>query len=128
MYKQSVDVLESLKIEIPVSSLNQPVASLSGGQRQAIAISRAIYWNAKILIMDEPTAALGVKETSAVEEIIKGLKKRQISVLIISHNLRQVFDLADKICVFRQGRIVSMMSTKDVTEEQVVSKITGAVA
>ena len=78
--------------------------------------------------MDEPTAALGVKETAAVEEIIKGLKKREISVLIISHNLRQVFDLADKICVFRQGRIVSMMSTKDVTEEQVVSKITGAVA
>ncbi len=78
--------------------------------------------------MDEPIAALGVRETSAVEEIIKGLKKRQISVLIISHNLRQVFDLADKICVFRQGRIVSMMSTKDVTEEHVVSKITGAVA
>ena len=116
------------KTNVRINNLDQKLVNMSGGQRQCIAIARATGWGEQLIIMDEPTAALGVKETSAVEEIIKGLKKREISVLIISHNLRQVFDLADKICVFRQGRIVSMMSTKDVTEEQVVSKITGAVA
>jgi|TARA_B100000959_G_scaffold126080_1_gene132353 fructose transport system ATP-binding protein len=116
------------KTNVRINNLDQKLVNMSGGQRQCIAIARAAGWGEQLIIMDEPTAALGVKETSAVEEIIQGLKKRQISVLIISHNLRQVFDLADKICVFRQGKIVSMMSTKDVTEEQVVSKITGAVA
>ena len=90
MYEQSVDVLESLKIEIPKSSLTQPVASLSGGQRQAIAISRAIYWNAKILIMDEPTAALGVPEQRKVLELIDTLKS-SIGIIFISHNLNDIF-------------------------------------
>jgi fructose transport system ATP-binding protein len=116
------------KTNVHINNLDQKLVNMSGGQRQCIAIARAAGWGEKLIIMDEPTAALGVKETSAVEQIIQGLKERQISVLIISHNLRQVFDLADKICVFRQGKIVSMMNTKDVTEEQVVSKITGAIA
>mgnify|MGYP000850636205 FL=1 len=116
------------KTNVHINNLDQKLVNMSGGQRQCIAIARAAGWGEKLIIMDEPTAALGVKETSAVEQIIQGLKERQIPVLIISHNLRQVFDLADKICVFRQGKIVSMMATKDVTEEQVVSKITGAIA
>ena len=116
------------KTNVHINNLDQKLVNMSGGQRQCIAIARAAGWGEKLIIMDEPTAALGVKETSAVEQIIQGLKERQIPVLIISHNLRQVFDLADKICVFRQGKIVSMMNTKDVTEEQVVSKITGAIA
>ncbi|MDP6973633.1 MAG: ATP-binding cassette domain-containing protein [Gammaproteobacteria bacterium] len=116
------------KTNVHINNLDQKLVNMSGGQRQCIAIARAAGWGEKLIIMDEPTAALGVKETSAVEQIIQGLKERQIPVLIISHNLRQVFDLADKICVFRQGKIVSIMDTKDVTEEQVVSKITGAIA
>jgi len=116
------------KTNVHINNLDQKLVNMSGGQRQCIAIARAAGWGEKLIIMDEPTAALGVKETSAVEQIIQGLKERQIPVLIISHNLRQVFNLADKICVFRQGKIVSIMDTKDVTEEQVVSKITGAIA
>jgi len=75
--------------------------------------------------MDEPTAALGVKETRAVENIIEGLKSNGIPVLIISHNLKQVFKLSDKICVFRQGQMVAQVNTKDVTEEDIVAEITG---
>jgi simple sugar transport system ATP-binding protein len=121
MYKQSVDVLESLKIEIPVSSLNQPVASLSGGQRQAIAISRAIYWNAKILIMDEPTAALGVPEQRKVLELIDTLKKSSIGIIFISHNLNDIFSASDSICVLRQGKKVCEKMISQTNKDEIVS-------
>ena len=121
MYKQSVDVLKSLKIEIPVSSLNQPVASLSGGQRQAIAISRAIYWNARILIMDEPTAALGVPEQRKVLELIDTLKKNSIGIIFISHNLNDIFSASDRICVLRQGKKVCEKMISQTNKDEIVS-------
>ena len=121
MYEQSVDVLESLKIEIPVSSLNQPVASLSGGQRQAIAISRAIYWNARILIMDEPTAALGVPEQRKVLELIDTLKKSSIGIIFISHNLNDIFSASDSICVLRQGKKVCEKMISQTNKDEIVS-------
>ena len=121
MYEQSVDVLESLKIEIPKSSLTQPVASLSGGQRQAIAISRAIYWNAKILIMDEPTAALGVPEQRKVLELIDTLKKSSIGIIFISHNLNDIFSASDSICVLRQGKKVCEKMISQTNKDEIVS-------
>ena len=121
MYEQSVDVLESLKIEIPKSSLTQPVASLSGGQRQAIAISRAIYWNAKILIMDEPTAALGVPEQRKVLELIDTLKKSSIGIIFISHNLNDIFSASDSICVVRQGKKVCEKMISQTNKDEIVS-------
>ena len=121
MYEQSVDVLESLKIEIPKSSLTQPVASLSGGQRQAIAISRAIYWNAKILIMDEPTAALGVPEQRKVLELIDTLKKNSIGIIFISHNLNDIFSASDSICVLRQGKKVCEKMISQTNKDEIVS-------
>ena len=121
MYEQSVDVLESLKIEIPKSSLIQPVASLSGGQRQAIAISRAIYWNAKILIMDEPTAALGVPEQRKVLELIDTLKKSSIGIIFISHNLNDIFSASDSICVLRQGKKVCEKMISQTNKDEIVS-------
>ena len=121
MYEQSLDVLESLKIEIPKSSLTQPVASLSGGQRQAIAISRAIYWNAKILIMDEPTAALGVPEQRKVLELIDTLKKSSIGIIFISHNLNDIFSASDNICVLRQGKKVCEKMISQTNKDEIVS-------
>ena len=121
MYEQSVDVLKSLKIEIPKSSLTQPVASLSGGQRQAIAISRAIYWNAKILIMDEPTAALGVPEQRKVLELIDTLKKSCIGIIFISHNLNDIFSASDSICVLRQGKKVCEKMISQTNKDEIVS-------
>ena len=121
MYEQSLDVLESLKIEIPKSSLTQPVASLSGGQRQAIAISRAIYWNAKILIMDEPTAALGVPEQRKVLELIDTLKKSSIGIIFISHNLNDIFSASDRICVLRQGTKVCEKMISQTNKDEIVS-------
>ena len=121
MYEQSVNVLESLKIEIPQSSLTQPVASLSGGQRQAIAISRAIYWNAKILIMDEPTAALGVPEQRKVLELIDTLKKSSIGIIFISHNLNDIFSASDSICVLRQGKKVCEKMISQTNKDEIVS-------
>ena len=121
MYEKSLDVLESLKIEIPKSSLTQPVASLSGGQRQAIAISRAIYWNAKILIMDEPTAALGVPEQRKVLELIDTLKKSSIGIIFISHNLNDIFSASDSICVLRQGKKVCEKMISQTNKDEIVS-------
>ena len=98
---------------------------MSGGQRQSVAISRAAGWGSKLIVMDEPTAALGIQETKKVEEIIINLKDRNIPVIIISHNLRQVFNLVDKIAVFRQGRIIDIVRTNEVSGNDVVALITG---
>jgi ABC-type sugar transport system ATPase subunit len=93
-----------------------------------VAIARAAGFAKKLIILDEPTAALGVQETARVETIIKGLKQRQIPLIIISHNLRQVFELVDRIWVFRQGRIIAAIRTKDTHPEQIVGLITGAIS
>ena len=123
MKKKSSELLAQTGIKI--GNLNQAVASMSGGQRQCVAISRAAGWGSKLIVMDEPTAALGIQETKKVEEIIKNLKERDIPVIIISHNLRQVFDLVDKIAVFRQGRIIDIVKTNEVSGNDVVALITG---
>ena len=123
MKKKSLELLAQTGIKI--GNLNQAVASMSGGQRQCVAISRAAGWGSKLIVMDEPTAALGIQETKKVEEIIKNLKERNIPVIIISHNLRQVFDLVDKIAVFRQGKIIDIVKTNEVSGNDVVALITG---
>ena len=123
MRQRSIELLE--KTGIKISNIGQPVISMSGGQRQCVAISRAAGWDSKLIIMDEPTAALGIQETTKVENIIRGLKDRGIPVIIVSHNLRQVFDLVDRIVVFRQGKIVGVVDTKVVSGNDVVAMITG---
>ena len=123
MLKESREVLHSLDIEIPESSLEQPVRNLSGGQRQAIAISRAIYWNAKLLIMDEPTAALGVPEQRKVLELIDKLRTQKIGIIFISHNLNDIFAASDRILILRQGRVVGENKISETSREEVVSQM-----
>jgi D-xylose transport system ATP-binding protein len=101
----------------------EPVKSLSGGQRQSVAIARAILFNARILIMDEPTAALGPQETAQVGELIKQLKADGIGIFLISHDIHDVFDLADRVCVMKNGQVVGTASTNDVTKDEVLGMI-----
>jgi D-xylose transport system ATP-binding protein len=111
------------RLELKIQSLKEAVKNLSGGQRQAIAISRAIYFNAKILIMDEPTAALGPQETEKVGQLIQQLKKRGLGIFLISHDLHDVFDLSDRISVLRHGRLVDTVHTSEVTKDEVLAMI-----
>jgi D-xylose transport system ATP-binding protein len=101
----------------------EPVSKLSGGQRQSVAIARAIHFNARILIMDEPTAALGPQETAQVGELIKQLKADGIGIFLISHDLHDVFDLADRLVVMKNGKVVGTASTKDVNHDEVLGMI-----
>ncbi len=98
---------------------------MSGGPRQCVAISRSASFASKLIIMDEPTAALGVQETTQVENIIRGLKEQGVPLILISHNLRQVFNLVDKIWVFRRGRIVGEVIAAETDGNEIVSMITG---
>ena len=100
-----------------------PVKALSGGQRQSVAIARAILFNAQILIMDEPTAALGPQETAQVGELIRKLKADGLGIFLISHDIHDVFDLADRICVMKNGRVVGTARTADVTKDDVLGMI-----
>ena len=125
MQVQTTDMLASTGVKI--QDLTQPLRGMSGGQRQCVAIARAAGFAKKLIILDEPTAALGVAETAKVEEIIKGLKAKGLPLIIVSHNLRQVFDLTDRIWVFRQGRIIASVATKQSNPEQIVGLITGAI-
>ncbi len=104
-------------------NLNTPVRSLSGGQRQSVAIARAVHFNAKILIMDEPTAALGPAETEQVRELIMQLKSEGIGIFLISHDIHDVFDLADRIAVMMQGRLVGTVDKNKVTKDEVLGMI-----
>ncbi len=101
----------------------EPVSKLSGGQRQSVAIARAIHFNARILIMDEPTAALGPQETAQVGALIKQLKAEGIGIFLISHDLHDVFDLADRLVVMKNGKVVGTANTKDVTHDEVLGMI-----
>jgi D-xylose transport system ATP-binding protein len=100
-----------------------PVTSLSGGQRQSVAIARAIHFDARILIMDEPTAALGPQETAQVGALIKQLKSEGIGIFLISHDIHDVFDLADRVAVMKNGRIVGVGRVKDLTKDEVLGMI-----
>ncbi len=101
----------------------EPVIALSGGQRQSVAIARAIHFNARILIMDEPTAALGPAETAQVGELIKQLKAEGIGIFLISHDIHDVFDLADRVAVMKNGQIVGSGRTEDMTKDEVLGMI-----
>ncbi len=124
MKNATLEGLEKTAVKIP--NINNTIRNMSGGQRQCVAIARTASFQAKLTIMDEPTAALGVQETAMVENIIRTLKEAGQPLIIISHNMRQVFDLSDRIVVFRRGRICANL-TKDETDPQdIVQYITGA--
>jgi D-xylose transport system ATP-binding protein len=103
--------------------LKEPVSALSGGQRQSVAIARAVYFNAKILIMDEPTAALGVHETAMVAELIQELKKQGLGIFLISHDTREMMDLCDRVAVMKNGQMVGTERVEDVSEDDILSMI-----
>ena len=104
-------------------NFKSPVSSLSGGQRQSVAIARAVHFNARILIMDEPTAALGPAETEQVRELIRQLKREGIGIILISHDIHDVFDLADRISVMLQGKLVGTVSRGEATMDEVLAMI-----
>ena len=120
MLSESKRILKNLEINIPESSLEEPVGKLSGGQRQAVAIGRAIYWNAKVLIMDEPTAALGVPEQRNVMELIKKLRENDVAIIYISHNLSDIFQASDRIVVLRRGLKVGEKIISETTSDEVL--------
>jgi D-xylose transport system ATP-binding protein len=105
------------------TNFTSPVKSLSGGQRQAIAIARAVYFNAKILVMDEPTAALGPAETTQVHNLVRQLKSDGIGIFLVSHDIHDVFDLSDRICVMYHGRVVDIVKPSEVTSDEVLGMI-----
>ena len=118
--------LEKTGVKIP--NIHNTIEKMSGGQRQCVAIARTASFHSKLTIMDEPTAALGVQETEQVENIIRQLKEQGEPLILVSHNMRQVFDLVDRIVVFRRGQICANLDIKsgDYTGEDVVAYITGA--
>lgn len=123
MQEDGAGVLSELNISIP--SLTEPVGNLSGGQRQAVAIGRALLRGTRIIIMDEPTAALGVEETRTVLELTKNLQNKGLSVIMISHNIHHVLSVADRITVLRGGRRVGTRRRSETTHEDLVRIITG---
>jgi D-xylose transport system ATP-binding protein len=107
-----------------IRSVRQTVAGLSGGQRQSVAVAKAVMWNSKLVILDEPTAALGVAQTRQVLDLVKRLGDQGLAVVLVSHNLHDIFEVADDITVLRLGQNVAEFATKDVTQTQVVEAIT----
>ncbi|MEM5332137.1 ATP-binding cassette domain-containing protein [Paraburkholderia sp. JHI2823] len=125
MARVAREVLERLDIVIPPRKLAGPVKMLSGGQRQAIAIGRAIYWNARVLIMDEPTAALGVPEQRKVMALIRALKAQGVAVILISHNLHDIFAVADRIIVLRRGEVAGERRVAETDGDEIVRLMVG---
>ena len=115
------------QLEIDVPSLRNKIRNLSGGQRQAVAISRSIYWNAKFLIMDEPTAALGVVEQKKVLDLVKTLSSQGVPIIIISHQLHDVFSVAHRLIIMRRGKKVAERITAETTPDEVVGLIVGSI-
>ncbi len=118
-----IETLESLSVTT-LRSVRQPVAGLSGGQRQAIAVAKAVMWNSKLVILDEPTAALGVAQTRQVLDLVKRLAEKGLAVVLISHNLHDVFEVADKITVLRLGQNINEFMTTETTQQEIVHAIT----
>jgi D-xylose transport system ATP-binding protein len=125
MEKEASETLRSLSVRT-VKSVRQKVASLSGGQRQTVAIARSVLKEAKVVILDEPTAALGVAQTEQVLALVKRLAEQGVGVLMISHNLVDVFQVADYISVLYLGQMVASIEAKDTTSDEVVGYITGS--
>ena len=124
MEKQTLNVLRSLDVKLP--STRTPVATLSGGQRQSVAVAKSILRQAKVVLLDEPTAALGVAQTRQVLNLIRRLRDQGLAVVVISHNLADVFEVVDRVIVMRLGRRVGTFDIKTTTPEQIVAAITGA--
>ncbi len=123
MEQAAVETLESLKVRT-VKSARQRVASLSGGQRQTVAIAKAVLWNSKLVILDEPTAALGVAQTAQVLELVRRLADQGVAVILISHNMLDVLEVADRIAVLYLGRMAAEVSRADVDQQELVELIT----
>jgi ABC-type sugar transport system ATPase subunit len=124
MIEQSRQTLESLHIHFP--TLTQPIENLSGGQRQAVAIARAVYWEAKLMIMDEPTNNLGVPEQQKVLELIRRLRDQGVPVILITHILPDVFAVTDRVIVMRRGRVAAEKVTAETNTEELVQYMVGA--
>src|SRR3989454_9271545 len=124
MLVESRRILDQLDIRIP--GLARPIRQMSGGQRQAVAIARAVYWNAQLMIMDEPTAALGVPEQLRVLELIRTLRHRGVPVILISHNMHDVFAVADRVIVMRRGSKAGERKISETNENEVVGFMVGA--
>jgi len=123
MENSARETLKSLAVTT-VRSIRQPVASLSGGQRQSVAIAKAVLWNSKLVIMDEPTAALGVAQTAMVLDLVRRLADRGLAVVIVSHNMNDVFQVADRIAVLHLGRLVAVRPSAELDRQIVVDLMT----
>lgn len=123
MEQSTLETLDSLSVTT-IRSVRQQVASLSGGQRQAIAVAKAVMWNSKLVILDEPTAALGVAQTHQVLALVRRLADRGLGVVIISHNLHDIFEVSDRITVLRLGHRVAQFESSKTTQQEVVHAIT----
>ena len=124
MQREAQQVLQQLEIHFP--SLTQKIDKLSGGQRQAVAIVRAVYWHARLMIMDEPTNNLGVAEQAKVLDLIRRLRDQNVPVLVISHTMLDIFAVSDRIVVLHRGRKVADKRTEDTSTEEIVQYIMGA--
>ena len=123
MEKQAKDTLSTLSVTT-IRSVRQTVAGLSGGQRQSVAVAKAVMWNSKVVILDEPTAALGVAQTRQVLDLVKRLGHQGLAVVLVSHNLHDIFEVADSITVLRLGQKVSELKAKETNQTEVVEAIT----
>ena len=123
MERDARETLTSLSVTT-LQSVRQIVAGLSGGQRQSVAVAKAVMWNSKVVILDEPTAALGVAQTRQVLDLLKRLAEQDLAVVIISHNLHDIFEVANRITSLRLGQAVDLFTTSEVTQQDVVHSIT----
>jgi D-xylose transport system ATP-binding protein len=126
MENRTAETMRSLAVTT-IKSIRQPVATLSGGQRQSVAVARAVMWNSKLVILDEPTAALGVAQTEQVLALVRRLAEQGLAVVIISHNLHDIFETAHRITVLRLGRNVGIYERAKTTQQEVVEAITAGV-
>ena len=126
MEQRTAETLKSLAVTT-IRSIRQQVATLSGGQRQSVAVARAVMWNSKLVILDEPTAALGVAQTEQVLALVKRLGEQGLAVILISHNLHDVFAVADRITVLRLGRNAGLYQRAATTQQEVVQAITAGI-
>jgi len=118
---------ELVRLQVPIPDVDVAVDDLSGGQRQAVAVARSIAWGRRLVMMDEPTASLGVEEQENIAALVRRLAEHQLAVLLVSHNLVQVFELAQRVVVLRRGRRVAVRSIEKTTREEIVGLITGAI-
>ncbi len=123
MEQRTTETLKSLAVTT-IASVRQPVATLSGGQRQSVAVARAVMWNNRVVFLDEPTAALGVAQTRQVLDLVRRLAEKGLAVVLVSHNLNDVFEVADRITVLRLGRNVGVYEKSETNEQEIVEAIT----